>query len=91
MTDKEAVYSVSRMVDLLETGDELDQEFILSEVEQLLGHCADDFQELLLPVLCRICPQWLPDLQFKAAKVRTKTHKHTNTKHDQLERRKRYM
>mmetsp|Transcript_12255 Transcript_12255/g.37381 ORF Transcript_12255/g.37381 Transcript_12255/m.37381 type:complete len:820 (+) Transcript_12255:360-2819(+) len=69
LVDSEAVYSVERMADLLIEGGDLDKEFILSEIQQLLGHCADDFQTILLPVLCENCVSWDAELQFKAAQA----------------------
>lgn len=70
MADTDAVFSVNRMKDLLTQGQQIDKEFVLSEVTQVLNHCAKDFEITLLPTLCEQMVTWNPELQFKAAQVR---------------------
>lgn len=63
----EAIYSVQRMAELLIAGPDVEREFILFELQQLLDHCPDDTMKILLPVLCEHVPSWNIDLQTKAA------------------------
>mmetsp|Transcript_34252 Transcript_34252/g.134215 ORF Transcript_34252/g.134215 Transcript_34252/m.134215 type:complete len:143 (-) Transcript_34252:5968-6396(-) len=70
MSENAAFYSIDRMADILLYAEDQDKEFILGELQQLLGHCPDDFENILLPVICNQCVQWSTDLQFKSAQVR---------------------
>lgn len=63
----DAIYSVQKMGELLADGPDVEREFILFELQQLLDHCLEDTLKILMPVLCDNVAKWNIDLQLDAA------------------------
>jgi len=65
--EQEALFSVSRMADVLETGNDTKKQGVLYEMQSLLDHCFEDTLKILVPVLCLYVHEWNHELQLVAA------------------------
>jgi hypothetical protein len=67
--ENDALFSVSHMADLLESGTDSQRTVILFELQQLLDHCLDDTINVLIPVLCRNVHTWTYELQISSTEA----------------------
>jgi len=67
--EQEALFSVGRMAEVLESGNDGKRGVVLMEMQQLLDHCLEDTLKILVPVLCLHVHEWVVDLQLAAAEA----------------------
>lgn len=67
--ENDALFSVSRMAELLESGTDSQRTVILFELQQLLDHCLEDTINVLIPVLCRNVHKWTYELQISSTEA----------------------
>lgn len=67
--ENDALFSVSRMAELLDSGTDSQRTVILFELQQLLDHCLDDTINVLIPVLCKNVHKWAYELQISSTEA----------------------
>lgn len=65
----DALFSVSRMADLLASGTDSQRTVILFTLQQLLDHCLEDTVNVLIPVLCKNVHTWTYELQISSTEA----------------------
>jgi hypothetical protein len=67
--ENDALFSVAKMTEMLETGSDSQRTVILFELQQLLEHCLEETVNILIPAFCRNVHTWSYELQLSASEA----------------------